>query len=268
MYQDISHLSGIRNRPCKFPFILQGSDESGRGPLAGPVVGCTVSLLVDSLEKLAKLLNQWKRLGIKDSKKISGIRRRIILSRLGIVEFHSKQPEEIQFPMLQRQCLNCMNGVGEDRIYSLKTSIDIHAQFKIVSKSACYIDRNNILNASLSAMWESGADLNEKGEEGVWYIDGNHVPRKAHIVQTPVLHSLGKRFELIPIVKGDSKMLLIGLASIIAKEFRDFTMSQFAHKYPQYGLEKHAGYPTVTHLEALRRFGPSPIHRRTFKGVR
>ena len=70
------------------------------------------------------------------------------------------------------------------------------------------------------------------------------------------------------VIKGDSKSALIGLASIIAKEYRDGLMENLGIKYPGYGLEKHAGYPTKAHKEAIVKLGVTPIHRRSFKGVK
>ena len=70
------------------------------------------------------------------------------------------------------------------------------------------------------------------------------------------------------VVKGDSKVVTIGLASIIAKVFRDEKMKGFDLQYPGYNLGKHAGYPTKEHRHAVQTIGPSPIHRKTFKGVK
>ena len=72
----------------------------------------------------------------------------------------------------------------------------------------------------------------------------------------------------IPIIKGDSKSLLIGLASLIAKEKRDIFMRSMHELYPQYGFNSHFGYPTKSHREAIQKHGPCPIHRKTFKGVK
>lgn len=69
------------------------------------------------------------------------------------------------------------------------------------------------------------------------------------------------------IVKGDGKSLSIAAASIIAKVSRDRLMLQYAEKYPEYGFEKHKGYGTKLHMDALRKHGPSPIHRKSFKPV-
>lgn len=69
------------------------------------------------------------------------------------------------------------------------------------------------------------------------------------------------------IVKGDGKSLSIAAASIIAKVSRDRLMLEYAEQYPEYGFERHKGYGTKLHLEALREHGPCPIHRKTFAPV-
>ena len=66
------------------------------------------------------------------------------------------------------------------------------------------------------------------------------------------------------VVKGDSKSLNIAAASILAKVSRDRHMMELDALYPQYGFAQHKGYPTKAHYEAIRRFGPSPVHRVTF----
>jgi ribonuclease HII len=70
------------------------------------------------------------------------------------------------------------------------------------------------------------------------------------------------------IVKGDSLVRTIGAASIIAKVTRDRLMIESAQHFPQYGFDKHFGYPTAAHRAAIKKFGPCPIHRRAFRGVR
>lgn len=69
------------------------------------------------------------------------------------------------------------------------------------------------------------------------------------------------------IIKGDAVSASIAAASIVAKVYRDNLMKGFAVKYPEYGFEKHAGYGTKAHFEALREYGATPIHRKSFKGV-
>ncbi len=74
-------------------------------------------------------------------------------------------------------------------------------------------------------------------------------------------------FSQLTVVKGDLKFKTIAAASIFAKVFRDRFMIAVATKWPQYGFEKHKGYPASTHKAALEKFGPCPIHRLTFRGV-
>lgn len=68
----------------------------------------------------------------------------------------------------------------------------------------------------------------------------------------------------VPIIKGDAKSISIAAASILAKVTRDQMMKEYAKLYPEYGFEEHKGYGSVSHIEAIRKYGPSPIHRRTF----
>ncbi len=70
--------------------------------------------------------------------------------------------------------------------------------------------------------------------------------------------------EQVPIVKGDAKSQSIAAASIMAKVTRDRIMQQYDELYPEYGFARHKGYGTKAHIEALKEFGPCPIHRRTF----
>ena len=78
---------------------------------------------------------------------------------------------------------------------------------------------------------------------------------------------LGDVIEHQAIVKGDAKSLSIGAASILAKVTRDRIMNDYAKIYPEYGFEKHKGYPTKQHKEALKIYGVTPIHRRSFQPV-
>ena len=68
----------------------------------------------------------------------------------------------------------------------------------------------------------------------------------------------------VPIIKGDAKSVSIAAASILAKVTRDHIMEEYDKEYPEYGFAKHKGYGTAAHIAALKEFGPTPIHRRTF----
>lgn len=119
----------------------------------------------------------------------------------------------------------------------------------VVSHKA--IDESNILNASLEAMKHAISYLDPAPEYAL--IDG--------INEIPV--TIPQRC----IKRGDQLSHSISAASIIAKVYRDRIMRSYHMLYPEFGLEKNKGYGTAAHLAALRRYGPSPIHRLTFRGV-
>lgn len=120
------------------------------------------------------------------------------------------------------------------------------------------IDATNILRASLEAMGRAAQTLRVRPD--LLLIDGLFV-----IPET----CFSRRFypDQKAIVKGDAKIPAISAASVVAKTFRDKLMRALARRWPGYGFERNAGYGTRAHFEALRRLGPCPLHRRTFRGV-
>ena len=110
------------------------------------------------------------------------------------------------------------------------------------------IETLNILRATYLAMNRAIAQLSPQPELAL--IDGNR--------------NDGIAVNCRCIVKGDAKCADIAAASVLAKVTRDAFMLELAEKYPEYGFEKHKGYGTAAHYEALRRFGPSPVHRLSF----
>ncbi len=111
------------------------------------------------------------------------------------------------------------------------------------------VDEINILNATFLAMHRAVEGLKTKPDYAL--IDGNQYPKIPFVMEETV-------------VKGDAKSMSIAAASILAKVSRDRFMLQKAKEYPQYQFEKHKGYGTKVHYEAIREYGPSPIHRLTF----
>lgn len=112
------------------------------------------------------------------------------------------------------------------------------------------IDRINILQASFLAMHRAVDALTLRPEHLL--VDGNRF----------------RPYALIPhtcIVKGDSHFLSIAAASVLAKVFRDDLMAQLGREYPDYGWVQNVGYPTAVHRDAIRRFGPTPHHRMSFR---
>ena len=121
------------------------------------------------------------------------------------------------------------------------------------------IDRINILNASILAMHRALDQLTIRPEAII--VDGNRFKP-----YTPPLFGEG-RGEALPhttIVKGDGKYLSIAAASILAKTYRDDYMDLLAQEYPQYDWLSNKGYPTKKHREAIRQYGITPYHRKTF----
>ena len=74
----------------------------------------------------------------------------------------------------------------------------------------------------------------------------------------------GLDIKQVPIIKGDTKSISIAAASIIAKVTRDRMMNEYAEKYPEYGFESNKGYGSAVHIEAIKKYGPCDIHRRSF----
>ena len=121
------------------------------------------------------------------------------------------------------------------------------------------IDRINILNASILAMHRALDQLTVRPEAII--VDGNRFKPYA-----PPLFG-GGRGEALPhttIVKGDGKYLSIAAASILAKTYRDDYMDQLAEEFPQYDWLSNKGYPTKKHREAIRQYGITPYHRKSF----
>ena len=114
------------------------------------------------------------------------------------------------------------------------------------------IDELNILHASMLAMKRAIESLAIRPELAL--IDGNRCPKLAIAAKA--------------IVKGDDKVPAISAASILAKTARDAVMLDLHRQYPEYGFDRHKGYPTAYHLEQLSIHGVSPVHRKTYAPVR
>ncbi|MDP5057145.1 MAG: ribonuclease HII [Marinomonas hwangdonensis] len=185
-----------------FGDLLAGTDEAGRGPLAGEVVAAAV------------ILNPNRPIvGLNDSKKLS------------------EKKREALFIEIQEKAL----------------------AFGIASATVEEIDQLNILHASMLAMSRAVAQLSVAPEHVL--VDGNRLP-------------LNLPCPAEAVVKGDARHEAIAAASILAKVTRDRMIVEASMHYPQYGFEKHKGYPTAQHLEALNLHGITPLHRRSFAPVK
>ena len=179
-----------------FSFIA-GTDEAGRGPLAGPVCAAAVILPEDCVI-----------LGLNDSKKVT-----------------AKKRDEL-FDEIKEKAVS----------------------YSIVMESPEVIDEINILQATYSAMKKALASLNPAADyllADALTLSGISIPQQG-------------------IIKGDAKSVSIAAASILAKVTRDRLMTELSGIYPEYGFEKHKGYGSAEHIAALKKYGPCPIHRRSF----
>ncbi|ACB84958.1 ribonuclease HII [Natranaerobius thermophilus] len=122
----------------------------------------------------------------------------------------------------------------------------------IATASVEEIEKLNIRKATILAMKRSLEGLTVKPD--MVYIDGINSPEVPFPVET--------------VVKGDSKIPAISAASILAKVARDNRMLEYDEQYPEYGFKDHKGYLTKNHIKAIQKYGPSPIHRKTYKPIK
>lgn len=150
-------------------------------------------------------------------------------------------------------------GLADSKALSERRRLALAAE--IEEKALCFaygraepaeIDALNILQASLLAMQRAVAALAIAPQHVL--VDGNHAPRFACAATA--------------IVKGDARVPAVSAASILAKVRRDAEMDELHQRHPQYGFDRHKGYPTAEHFAALTAHGPLPEHRRSFAPVR
>ncbi|HET8942510.1 MAG TPA: ribonuclease HII [Rudaea sp.] len=153
-----------------------------------------------------------------------------------------------------------VSGLADSKALSASRRAHLDAEirtralaFSVVEVAAIEIDERNILQATLIGMTRAILALDPA--PALALIDGNHLP--------PNLPCAGRA-----IVGGDASEAAISAASILAKVARDRIMCAMEQTFPGYAFAKHKGYPTREHVEALKRLGPCPQHRRSFAPVR
>ena len=154
---------------------------------------------------------------------------------------------------------NAIDGLNDSKKLSARRREQLADQVRdraiawsVVSIDAEQIDRINILQATMLAMQQAVEQLTVPPQHV--FIDGNRCPQ----INVPAT----------AIVKGDARVAEISAASILAKVERDAQMLVLHETYPQYGFDRHKGYPTASHLAALAEHGPCPEHRTSYKPVR
>ena len=156
----------------------------------------------------------------------------------------------------QNELLNDSKQLSEKKRYQLREIIERDAvAWAVGIVTPEEIDQINILNASILAMHRALDQLKVRPEAII--VDGNRFKPYKDSVD-------GKQLPHTTIVKGDGKYLAIAAASILAKTYRDDYMNGLAKEYPQYDWLSNKGYPTKKHREAIRQFGISPYHRKSY----
>ncbi len=154
-------------------------------------------------------------------------------------------------PDFHNEELNDSKQLSERRRYALRPIIEAEAvAWAVGVVTPEEIDRINILKASFLAMHRAIEQLKVRPEHLL--IDGNRFTPYPGIGHTTV-------------VKGDGKYLSIAAASVLAKTYRDDYMNRLATEYPEYAWDVNKGYPTKAHREAIRQYGITPYHRKTFR---
>lgn len=157
-------------------------------------------------------------------------------------------------PSFDTSILDDSKKLSEKRRFALEPIIKSEAvAYTVRIVSIEEIEEKNILQATLENMAQCYFTLNEEHPISRFLVDGNKRPK-----------ILDSSVEVEAIVKGDSKIAQIMAASILAKTARDRIMMELDKEYPQYGFAKNKGYGTKDHLEALKKYGITPIHRPSY----
>jgi ribonuclease HII len=235
---------------------VAGVDEVGRGPLAGPVVAAAV-IIMDKSAFLKNFEN------VNDSKALSKKNREILCARLmecDFVEFAigEASPEEIDEKNIRNatfiamtRALTTLHDVISDPQNLCDTFLDL-CPAALDSRNVPHNSRQAPLNWQKASLF--ACERPNDAPSLSYIVDGNALPTDSFPGQY--------------LVKGDQKSYRIATASIIAKVYRDNLMASLAKEFPQYGWDANAGYGTKQHLDALKEFGPSPYHRKTFTKVK
>jgi ribonuclease HII len=153
-------------------------------------------------------------------------------------------------PNYENELLNDSKQLSERKRYLLRSIIENDAvAWAVGVVTAEEIDKINILNASILAMHRALDALKVQPEAII--VDGNRFKPYNDVPYTTI-------------VKGDGKYLSIAAASILAKTYRDDYMKTIAEEYPQYDWKSNKGYPTNKHRAAIKKYGISPYHRKSF----
>ncbi len=211
-------------------FLEAGTDEAGRGCLAGPVVAA------------AFICPEYSEIGLQQNPNLK----------------------------MFFELMNDSKKLSEKTREKLKPIIEqVAVSFAVSFIYPDVIDEINILNASILAMQESVLKLNARpkyiiADGNAPFVSKNGFKKDFSVKEKNILNSIPSS----SIVKGDSKFISIAAASVLAKTYRDVYMNKINEEFPMYNWKQNKGYPTKEHREAILKHGVTKYHRLTFNGCK
>lgn len=213
--------------------VIIGVDEAGRGPLAGPIVAAAAVVPTN--------IN-----GIVDSKKITKEDERERLFEELLISPGIRYAVAIVSPRRIDE-INILQATLE----GMKMAVEAVMKIDSETRKGTEINVASAVRNEMSYVITGGTPTSKIDESYYALIDGNKIPKDMSCPSETL-------------VKGDGREYSIAAASILAKVTRDRLMHEYDKLYPKYNLSQHKGYPTAAHMDAVKEFGASPIHRRTF----
>jgi ribonuclease HII len=240
--------------------VVVGLDEAGRGCLAGPVVAAAI------------VINPKNRAPNHKKSQIPSTKfQTLSFGHLKIGNWNLFGIWNLEFGNLRVKDSKKLTPKHREKLYKLITKSPF-IEWGIGKVSEKVIDKINIFEATKLAMKRAIENLEKKYSHGRIRISRGQRPSERFSHADFLILDGNFKIDLpIPqkaIVKADEKVLSCALASILAKVRRDKLMEKYAKKIPEYGFEKHKGYPTKFHLKMLKKYGPCKIYRKSFGPVK
>ena len=240
--KETRNTSGIPSMAKLLPYLKKsrieaGTDEAGRGCLAGPVVAAAVILpkgFKNEVLRDSKKLNQAKRESLYE----------IIKAEALSYAIKAVSPERIDE-------INILQATLEGMRMAVEAVMGVKQGKKGTKNNVASAERDDLSYVVTGGSVPVSSGAKKSNDDCYALIDGNKTPKD---MPCPCEW----------MTKGDGREYSIGAASILAKVTRDRLMHEYDLMYPEYNLKQHKGYPTAAHMSVVKKLGASPIHRRTF----
>jgi len=214
-----------------------GTDEVGRGSIAGPVLAVSCCIINNQAKNENVIIPDYKITKATDDK--------------------------LFFPIQDVADSKTLTPQKRQKIYDEIILQSKYYRYAITQRSPAQIDETNIFKATMACFQESIQNLilHENLPQSQTYaiVDGKSTPKLVN-GPTPI--------PCRPLVSADSLVYTVSVASIIAKQVRDNIMIEAHEKYPEYGFRENKGYLTKEHIESIHKHGPCPLHRMSFKALK